>query len=268
MLLKPSAGAPADIGCFTQPETFWRRPRALVDEPCDSPPGGSVRLVCIPTGRDSYVRHLQNGGRRLRPSAPEGRHGTASLYASASARLSVASTVSGPGHLGGHARLARAASTQGARFSSMMLTPSQRLQPIRQVDAALRALREGALVSGGQRWTPSGVEETAFLFARAAATTRTRLRSRCHEGAIISPPASLNTWRSRGRMPCCLSPATSHWRPVTWRPAFGWTPCAPPATGSSPPRSGASWPGLCGPTAGRPRKFVRCRGPTGPGRVR
>lgn len=57
----------------------------------------------------------------------------------------------------------------------MMLTPTQRLQPIRSADRALRALREGALASGGQRWKPSGVEEIAFLLARASATNKSRI---------------------------------------------------------------------------------------------
>lgn len=73
----------------------------------------------------------------------------------------------------------------------MMLTPTQRLRPIRLADPALRALREGALVSGGQRWTPSGVEETAFLFARAAATNKSTIaiavpRGRHHLAASVA----------------------------------------------------------------------------------
>ena len=53
-----------------------------------------------------------------------------------------------------------------------MPTPSQRLQPIRLADPALCALRDGALLIGAQPWTPSGVEETSFLFARATATNK------------------------------------------------------------------------------------------------
>jgi hypothetical protein len=73
----------------------------------------------------------------------------------------------------------------------MMLTPKQRLQPIRLADPALRALREGALVSSGQRWTPSGVEEISFLLARAAVTHGTAMaigvpRGRHHLAPAIS----------------------------------------------------------------------------------
>lgn len=56
-----------------------------------------------------------------------------------------------------------------------MPTPTERLLPIRGADRALEALRAGALATGARAWQPSGVEETSFVLARAAATKKTAL---------------------------------------------------------------------------------------------
>ena len=71
----------------------------------------------------------------------------------------------------------------------MKVTPVQRLEPIRLADPALRALREGALATGGQRWIPSGVEEISFLLARAAVTNRTSLAIAVPRGRHQLAPA-------------------------------------------------------------------------------
>lgn len=53
-----------------------------------------------------------------------------------------------------------------------MTTATSRLQPVRDGDPTLRALRDGALLLGAAPWTPSGVEETAFVLARSAVASK------------------------------------------------------------------------------------------------
>lgn len=53
-----------------------------------------------------------------------------------------------------------------------MTTATSRLQAVRNGDPTLRALRDGALLVGAAPWEPSGVEEAAFLLARAAVTNK------------------------------------------------------------------------------------------------
>lgn len=71
----------------------------------------------------------------------------------------------------------------------MKPSPTQRLRPIRLADPALRALREGGLVVGAQRWTPSGVEEISFLLARAAVINRTPIALAVPRGRHYLAPA-------------------------------------------------------------------------------
>lgn len=85
-----------------------------------------------------------------------------------------------------------------------MLSPTDRLLPIRAADPALRAMRDGGLVVGAQQWTPSGVEEVAFVLARAAVTNKSTLaiavpRGHHHLAAGIS--AYLAFARANGLLP-------------------------------------------------------------------